>query len=293
MVVITLTDCPARLRGDLTKWMLEINTGVYVGNFNSKVRDELWQRICDNIQHGRAVMVYNTNNEQHFGFRTHNSDWVPKDYDGVSLIYRLSREKRQEQSADDKRLSARSTAARMLLAKRKNKSRRKMNIDSCIVLDIETTGIDANKDEIIEIAALKIIDNSVAAEFQSFVKIEGRLPKEIVKLTGITETILDDEGNALGKVLQELIYFAAEYKVICYNAKFDRSFLEVALKKYGHRSMPNQFIDVLALARMRLNLDNYKLQTVAEYLSIAQKPSHRALEDCRVTWEVFSKLMEE
>ena len=58
MVVVTLTDCPPKLRGDLTKWLLEINTGVYVGKINARVREELWKRICDNIKSGRATMSF-------------------------------------------------------------------------------------------------------------------------------------------------------------------------------------------------------------------------------------------
>ena len=42
MIVITLTDCPPKVRGDLSKWLLEISTGVYVGNLSARVRDELW-----------------------------------------------------------------------------------------------------------------------------------------------------------------------------------------------------------------------------------------------------------
>lgn len=45
MIVVTVTDCPPRLRGDLSKWLLEINTGVYVGQLNPRVREELWKRI--------------------------------------------------------------------------------------------------------------------------------------------------------------------------------------------------------------------------------------------------------
>ena len=45
MTVVVVTDCPAKLRGDLTKWMIEINTGVYVGNLSARVREELWIRI--------------------------------------------------------------------------------------------------------------------------------------------------------------------------------------------------------------------------------------------------------
>ena len=55
MIVVTLTDCPPRLRGDLSKWLLEINTGVYVGQLNKRVREELWKRICDNLPRGQRT----------------------------------------------------------------------------------------------------------------------------------------------------------------------------------------------------------------------------------------------
>ena len=49
MIVVTLTDCPPRLRGDLSKWLLEINTGVYVGRLNKRVRVFCQQRTGNGI----------------------------------------------------------------------------------------------------------------------------------------------------------------------------------------------------------------------------------------------------
>ena len=49
MIVITLSDCPPKVRGDLSKWLIEINTGVYVGQVSARVREELWKRICENL----------------------------------------------------------------------------------------------------------------------------------------------------------------------------------------------------------------------------------------------------
>ena len=88
MIVVTLTDCPPRLRGDLSKWLLEINTGVYVGQLNKRVREELWKRICDNLPRGRATMVYSANNEQGMEFRVHNTRWMPVDFEGLTLMMR-------------------------------------------------------------------------------------------------------------------------------------------------------------------------------------------------------------
>ena len=75
MVVITLSDCPPKVRGDLSKWLFEINTGVYVGNLSTRVRQELWQRICENLKNGRATMVYSAPGEQQMRFEIHNSLW--------------------------------------------------------------------------------------------------------------------------------------------------------------------------------------------------------------------------
>ena len=90
MVVITLTDCPISLRGDLTKWLLEINTGVFVGNVSGRVRDNLWLRIQKEVQSGKATMVHSARNEQRLSFKIHNSQWEPVDFDGIKLLLRPS-----------------------------------------------------------------------------------------------------------------------------------------------------------------------------------------------------------
>ena len=54
MVVIVLTACPVGLRGDLTRWLLEIAPGVFVGHIDARIRDRLWERIIDLLRDGRA-----------------------------------------------------------------------------------------------------------------------------------------------------------------------------------------------------------------------------------------------
>jgi len=61
--VITLSKVPPHLRGDLTKWMQEIDTGVFIGNFNSKVREKLWKRVTENVGDGNATLSFHYNNE--------------------------------------------------------------------------------------------------------------------------------------------------------------------------------------------------------------------------------------
>lgn len=90
MVVVVLTACPQGLRGDLTRWLLEISSGVYVGHISARVRDRLWERIKGQIRSGKAIMVFSARNEQHLAFRVHRSDWTPVQCDGLELIKRPS-----------------------------------------------------------------------------------------------------------------------------------------------------------------------------------------------------------
>ena len=83
-----MTNCPPRLRGDLSKWLCEINTGVYVGNVSSRVRDALWDRVCQNLKNGQATLVFTTAGEQRMDFRTHNTTWEAVDFDGIKLMRR-------------------------------------------------------------------------------------------------------------------------------------------------------------------------------------------------------------
>lgn len=96
MIVITLTDCPPKVRGDLSKWLLEISTGVYVGNLSARVRDELWERVCEHVKEGRTTMVYSSNGEQKLDFAIHNTSWLPVDYDGIKLVRKPSSKEREQ-----------------------------------------------------------------------------------------------------------------------------------------------------------------------------------------------------
>lgn len=88
MVVIVLTACPAGLRGHLTRWLLEISAGVFVGHVSARVRDLMWAHTVELCKDGRALMVFSVPGEQRLSFRTHRHDWIPVDVDGVWLMRR-------------------------------------------------------------------------------------------------------------------------------------------------------------------------------------------------------------
>lgn len=88
MVVLILTAVSAGLRGHVTRWLLEISPGVFVGRVPLRVRDELWSRVTELCRDGRAIMVESARNEQRLTFRVHRHDWEPVDLDGLQLIRR-------------------------------------------------------------------------------------------------------------------------------------------------------------------------------------------------------------
>ena len=90
MVVVVLTACPVRLRGHLTRWLLEISPGVYCGRVSARVRDRLWGQILEMCKDGRALMVFSCKGDQGLDFRVHRHDWEPVNIDGVTLIRRPS-----------------------------------------------------------------------------------------------------------------------------------------------------------------------------------------------------------
>ena len=88
MVVLVLTACPAGLRGHLTRWLMEVSPGVFIGRVTVRVRDLMWLRVLDLAKDGRAIMVFEANNEQGMEYRLHRHDWIPEDFDGLWLMRR-------------------------------------------------------------------------------------------------------------------------------------------------------------------------------------------------------------
>ena len=98
MLVIVLENVPPRLRGRLSVWLLEVQAGVYIGDFSVKVREMIWAQIVEGIEEGTAIMAWGTNNESGFDFVTTGANRrIPVDFDGVPLISFLPPSANQKQ----------------------------------------------------------------------------------------------------------------------------------------------------------------------------------------------------
>ncbi|MBN8716120.1 MAG: type I-E CRISPR-associated endoribonuclease Cas2 [Stenotrophomonas sp.] len=91
MLVIVLENAPARLRGRLAIWLLELRAGVYVGHYSAKVRGYIWAQVEAGIGDGNAVMAWHASNEAGFDFMTLGRNRrIPIEIDGAKLVSFLS-----------------------------------------------------------------------------------------------------------------------------------------------------------------------------------------------------------
>ena len=292
MTIIVLTNCPPKLRGDMTKWMAEINTGVYVGKLSARVREELWKRICENVKSGQATMVFPSDGEQRMDFRVHNTTWEIVDFDGIKLMRKPSPEAFEESGKISLESGFSNAAKQKKISIIRRASCKNKNVPlTYIVLDIETTGLNFKNDQIIEIAALKVDNGDITDNFSRLIFVDKLLPDKITGLTGITNVMLQQNGSPLENVLKEFLTFIEDNPVVCHNAAFDINFLQEKLRKCQYKLLKNKVIDTLPLARKKINcLKGYKLADVAEYYEIYSHQLHRALSDCQLTYEIFLRL---
>lgn len=88
MITLVLSKVPEGIRGHLTKWLLEVAPGVFVGRVNARIRDHLWELTCAEIGSGTALLVISARNEQGFTIRNVGHRWTPVDLDGFIALRR-------------------------------------------------------------------------------------------------------------------------------------------------------------------------------------------------------------
>ncbi len=156
---------------------------------------------------------------------------------------------------------------------------------SIVAIDIETTGLDAQKDAIIEIAAVRFNGRRVEAEWSKLINPGRPIPRLITQLTGITDEMVR-HAPPINAVIQELSDFIGNDPVLGHNVRFDLSFLQKQ-----RILMFNKVVDTYELAAIALpGNSRYKLGTLGLTLGILIPNSHRALDDARLTQAVYHSL---
>jgi DNA polymerase-3 subunit epsilon len=156
-----------------------------------------------------------------------------------------------------------------------------------IVADIETTGLNAETDEVLEFAAvLATPDGRITGEFSTLVSPSRGVPSEITRITGITQDILDREGRPLADAMKAFTDFVGVHPVFFHNAPFDNKFIKQATIQ-TKVNFVNAIHDTLSMARQAWpSLGTYKLSSLAQHVAVPA-PTHRALSDAKATLAVL------
>ena len=163
-----------------------------------------------------------------------------------------------------------------------------------VVFDIETTGMSPEYAEIIEIGALKCVNNEIVDRFQTLVRPDFAIPYKITKITGISN---EDVYNApeISDVIFDFDDFVKGYAVVGHNVNFDIRFMNFYYSCFGGSFSP-VYYDTLHIAKKvfrekGIEVENFKLETLKNFLDV-NIISHRAIEDCEVT-KIFSDYCKE
>lgn len=166
-------------------------------------------------------------------------------------------------------------------------------IKNYCVLDIETTGLSKFRDAILEIGCIKIRNHEVVDKMCVLIHPHQTISSYITSINHITNEMVEREGIELEEALIQLYDFIEEDILIGHNLSFDMGFICQKSDECLGLSFDNQCIDTLSLARRKLCLPNYKLETLCNYYHIENKKAHRALSDVIATYELFEKLINE
>ena len=157
-----------------------------------------------------------------------------------------------------------------------------------VVFDLETTGISAARDQVVEISAIKVQGGLVTGEFSTLVDPQMPIPWQASQVNGITDDMVAG-SPVFREALAEFLEFTGDFVLVGHNIQaFDIKFLYRDARLFWNRIPDNDYIDTLHMARRVLpQLRHHRLVDLADYYGLSTNGAHRALADCRMNQQVY------
>ncbi|MFW6295791.1 MAG: 3'-5' exonuclease [Halothece sp.] len=159
-----------------------------------------------------------------------------------------------------------------------------------VVFDVETTGFSVSEDEVIEIAASKLVQGKLREEFHAYITNTVAVGAS-EQVHGYSDTFLAANGRPAIQVFQEFLAFAKDALLVGHNVGFDIKMLIANAQKVGLTTPKFQWADTWNLANRFIEADSYRLEDLANQLRLTQSPSHHAIDDTRTTVELLNVLI--
>jgi len=159
-----------------------------------------------------------------------------------------------------------------------------------VIFDLETTGLSRYYSEIIQISALRIANGQPVERFNTYIKPKRGIPSEATAVNHITEQMVSN-APSFKEALKAFKAFVKDDILVGYNIiGFDLPLLNNQACLNGEARINTKYVDVLPIARSSIQLPNYKLTSLAEYMGFDTSGAHDSLFDCELTYNCYSSL---
>ena len=173
------------------------------------------------------------------------------------------------------------------------KERRKYTPDY-VVYDLETTGISCQRDEVIEISAIRVRGGHPVSTFTQLVNPGRPIPYGASSVNHIYDNMVADKPG-FSQVLGEFLDFIGDDVLVGHNIKrFDMNFIYRDCQRYFGQTIDNDYIDTLYMAKQCFPAWKHRrLENLAEHYGISTQGAHRALQDCHMNQQVFELMAQD
>lgn len=162
-----------------------------------------------------------------------------------------------------------------------------------VAFDLETTGLRAESEAIIEIGAVSVKNGEIVAEYQQLVKPPFLIPEEAIAVNHISNKMVENAPSIQEALPQFLEFIGKTKELVAHNAKFDADFLTTAADRQGIK-LKQKYYDTLAISqKFWPNLYNQKLKTVADHIGYEIDDAHRALSDAKAVHAIMQAAIDQ
>ena len=175
-----------------------------------------------------------------------------------------------------------------------NKKKLRLKDATYVVFDVETTGLSAERDRLIEIAAVKVKNGAEIDSFESYINPKRPISELITRLTSITDDDVKDAPFEEEVMTNFYNWLDEDDILVAHNAKFDLGFLDKSFERLGLKNKNNASIDTLFISRAEnKEAKRHGLSNLAKLYKVRLVQHHRAIYDTKATAEIFVKMLDQ
>lgn len=161
-----------------------------------------------------------------------------------------------------------------------------------VVFDVETTGLAVERDEVVELAAVRLRGGRPAGDFHRYLR-PTRPVGDTEAIHGHSDAFLAANGQPADQVLADFMAFAGDAHLVGHNVGFDIKMISAQARRLGLPALHGAWSDTWDIAVRFVQAENYRLETLAKHLALDETPTHKASDDVDTTVALLASLMPE